>query len=128
MTDQEKYEAFITAVFDGVEFDENAVNHKDLQRSAERFEELRKCWVAGEPYEPSAILQDLVFVFYKTHAKVHSSDLCLEVERALELLSQFCLDKSRAHHRRSKGLIEAASHWEQTAERAYNQLPKAWRW
>ena len=122
------YEEFVTAVFDGVEFDEQA-EQDDLLRSAERFELVRRCWVAGEAYEPSRELEATVLAYFKANAeRSFSSPVGLEVARSLELLSTFCLEKSRAVHRRLRGSIDVASQYESAAERAYNQLPQQWKW
>ena len=120
------YEKFVVDVFVGVNFDENAVSSDDLQRSAERFEALRKFWLGLKPYGDPKLEGNLNG--FKAHAELISTELLLQVERSLDLLSQFCLEKSRAAHRRQRGSIEAATSYEAAAERAYNQLPKQWKW
>lgn len=120
------YDKFVAVVFEGVEFDENAESD-DLLRSANRFDALRKHWLGKSPYTPSGSLNDLVSLFY-AHAKRVSSDFVLEVERAFDLLSQYCLEKHRASHRRKIGRIELAQQYEENAERIYKQIPQAWRW
>ena len=121
-----EYKEFIEACFEG--FDENAVNPDDVLESAERFDRIRACFLSGEPLpEEEHELQEAVAKFY-LYAKVRSESYIRETDRSLALLKEFSLEKCSAMRARLRGNLHLAPCLEASAERIYNQLPKAWKW
>lgn len=127
MTDfKDTYAEFIELCFEG--FDENATDPQDVLRAGERFGRIRANFLAGDPLrEDEHETQERVAEFYK-RARVSSAELLREVDRGLSLMGEFCAYKSRAMQRRLDGKIESATRLEANAERAYNQLPEAFKW
>lgn len=115
-------ELFATWILEETGFDEYE-EPEELEELSRRYEALRKCVLAGEPIENKPLQEQLL-----SWVKIASAEQTRQVGRDLELLADFCLQKSRAARCRLRGDIEGALQYEAVAERAYKQLSPAWKW
>lgn len=121
----QEYKTFIETCLEGL--DENAVNPADLFRCAERFNQIRACFLTCEPIEGDQNLEHATLAF-KAQVRTGSSDLLREVDKSLSILAEFADAKARASKHRLRGKIAVATHLETLAETRYRQLPEKWKW